>query len=124
MYIYYFEFVITLLLTQNFLSFNYVHRNSHWLLVFWGVCVVSLTQEGLAAVFGNGLSSACVVNVGSQVTTVICIEVSSIFSNLLFYLFRRNHLIKINTYLEGTGFAYFKTIRIFSLALWNCRCFS
>uniref|UniRef100_A0A9I9CP57 Actin-related protein 9 n=1 Tax=Cucumis melo TaxID=3656 RepID=A0A9I9CP57_CUCME len=31
-------------------------------------------QEGLAAVFGNGLSSACVVNVGAQVTTVICIE--------------------------------------------------
>ncbi|KAG6597379.1 Actin-related protein 9, partial [Cucurbita argyrosperma subsp. sororia] len=31
-------------------------------------------QEGLAAVFGNGLSSACVVNMGAQVTTIICIE--------------------------------------------------
>ncbi|XAR49001.1 hypothetical protein NMG60_11032011 [Bertholletia excelsa] len=31
-------------------------------------------QEGLAAVFGNGLSTACVVNVGSQVTSVICVE--------------------------------------------------
>ncbi|CAN0904350.1 Actin-related protein 9 [Linum grandiflorum] len=31
-------------------------------------------QEGLAAVFGNGLSTACVVNMGAQVTTVICIE--------------------------------------------------
>ncbi|CAA0806660.1 Actin-related protein 9 [Striga hermonthica] len=31
-------------------------------------------QEGLAAVFGNGLSTACVVNIGAQVTTVICIE--------------------------------------------------
>lgn len=32
-------------------------------------------QEGLAAVFGNGLSTACVVNIGAQVTSVICIEV-------------------------------------------------
>ncbi|XP_062108131.1 actin-related protein 9 [Humulus lupulus] len=31
-------------------------------------------QEGLAAVFGNGLSTACVVNIGSQVTSVICVE--------------------------------------------------
>lgn len=31
-------------------------------------------QEGLAAVFGNGLSTACVVNVGAQVTSVICVE--------------------------------------------------
>ncbi|XP_048333184.2 actin-related protein 9 isoform X1 [Ziziphus jujuba] len=31
-------------------------------------------QEGLAAVFGNGLSTACVVNMGGQVTSVICIE--------------------------------------------------
>ncbi|EEF33078.1 conserved hypothetical protein [Ricinus communis] len=31
-------------------------------------------QEGLAAVFGNGLSTACVINIGAQVTSVICIE--------------------------------------------------
>ncbi|KAL2562893.1 hypothetical protein AAZX31_20G189100 [Glycine max] len=31
-------------------------------------------QEGLAAVFGNGLSTACVVNIGAQVTSLICIE--------------------------------------------------
>lgn len=31
-------------------------------------------QEGLAAVFGNGLSTACVVNMGAQVTSVICVE--------------------------------------------------
>ncbi|KAF8388212.1 hypothetical protein HHK36_026878 [Tetracentron sinense] len=31
-------------------------------------------QEGLAAAFGNGLSTACVVNMGAQVTSVICIE--------------------------------------------------
>ncbi|KAJ3679929.1 hypothetical protein LUZ60_016207 [Juncus effusus] len=31
-------------------------------------------QEGLAAAFGNGLSTACVVNLGAQVTSVICIE--------------------------------------------------
>lgn len=34
-----------------------------------------LKQEGLAAVFGNGLSTACIVNMGAQVTSVICIEV-------------------------------------------------
>ncbi|KMZ70546.1 Actin-related protein 9 [Zostera marina] len=31
-------------------------------------------QEGLAAVSGNGLSTACVVNLGAQVTSIICIE--------------------------------------------------
>ncbi|XP_058001147.1 actin-related protein 9 isoform X3 [Hevea brasiliensis] len=31
-------------------------------------------QEGLAAVFGNGLSMACIVNIGAQVTSVTCIE--------------------------------------------------
>ncbi|RDX94790.1 Actin-related protein 9, partial [Mucuna pruriens] len=31
-------------------------------------------QEGLAAVFGNGLSTACVVNIGAQMTSLICIE--------------------------------------------------
>lgn len=31
-------------------------------------------QEGIAAVFGNGLSTACIVNMGAQVTSVICIE--------------------------------------------------
>ncbi|KAG4919533.1 hypothetical protein JHK84_056841 [Glycine max] len=34
----------------------------------------SMQQEGLAAVFGNGLSTACVVNIGAQVTSLICIE--------------------------------------------------
>lgn len=31
-------------------------------------------QEALATVFGNGLSTACVVNTGAQVTSVICVE--------------------------------------------------
>ncbi|XP_043811070.1 actin-related protein 9 isoform X3 [Manihot esculenta] len=31
-------------------------------------------QEGLAAVFGNGLSMACIVNIGAQMTSVICVE--------------------------------------------------
>ncbi|XP_058084222.1 actin-related protein 9 isoform X2 [Magnolia sinica] len=31
-------------------------------------------QEGIAAIFGNGLSTACVVNMGAQVTSVICID--------------------------------------------------
>ncbi|KAL6519926.1 Actin-like protein arp9 [Orobanche minor] len=36
--------------------------------------VAVVHQEGLAAVFGNGLSTACIVNVGAQVTSLICIE--------------------------------------------------
>ena len=32
-------------------------------------------QEALAAAFGNGLSTACVVNIGAQVTQVVCVEV-------------------------------------------------
>lgn len=43
-------------------------------------------QEGLAAVFGNGLSTACVVNIGAQVTSIVCIEVSKIKFICLFYL--------------------------------------
>ncbi|KAF3793622.1 Actin-related protein 9 [Nymphaea thermarum] len=31
-------------------------------------------QEGLAAAFGNGLSTACIVSLGAQVTSIICIE--------------------------------------------------
>ncbi|CAK7327227.1 unnamed protein product [Dovyalis caffra] len=31
-------------------------------------------QEGLAAVFGNGLSTACIVTMGAQVTSVVCVE--------------------------------------------------
>lgn len=42
-------------------------------------------QEGLAGVFGNGLSTACVVNIGAQVTSLICIEVSG--NSVLYLLF-------------------------------------
>ncbi|XP_021751790.1 actin-related protein 9-like isoform X1 [Chenopodium quinoa] len=38
----------------------------------FGVAVIH--QEALATVFGNGLSTACVVNIGAQVTSVICVE--------------------------------------------------
>ncbi|KAG9441478.1 hypothetical protein H6P81_017332 [Aristolochia fimbriata] len=31
-------------------------------------------QESLAAAFGNGLSTACVVNLGAQVTSIMCVE--------------------------------------------------
>lgn len=42
-------------------------------------------QEGLAAVFGNGLSTACVVNIGAQVTSIICIEVNETSVSFNFY---------------------------------------
>lgn len=32
-------------------------------------------QEGLSTIFGNGLSTACIVNMGAQTSTVVCIEV-------------------------------------------------
>ncbi|KAJ0234730.1 Actin-related protein 9 [Hirschfeldia incana] len=31
-------------------------------------------QEGLSTIFGNGLSTACIVNMGAQTSTVVCIE--------------------------------------------------
>ncbi|TQE00832.1 hypothetical protein C1H46_013627 [Malus baccata] len=40
-------------------------------------------KEGLAAAFGNGLSTACVIKMGAQVTSVICIESwSSTYDNV------------------------------------------
>ncbi|XP_021842125.1 actin-related protein 9 isoform X1 [Spinacia oleracea] len=36
--------------------------------------IAVIHQEALATVFGNGLSTACVVNIGAQVTSVICVE--------------------------------------------------
>ncbi|XP_023633325.1 actin-related protein 9 [Capsella rubella] len=44
--------------------------------VLGGLCFKSAVvhQEGLAAVFGNGLSTACIVNMGAQTSTVVCIE--------------------------------------------------
>ncbi|XP_010672134.2 actin-related protein 9 isoform X2 [Beta vulgaris subsp. vulgaris] len=36
--------------------------------------VAVVHQEALATVFGNGLSTACVVNIGAQATSVICVE--------------------------------------------------
>lgn len=41
-------------------------------------------QEGLSAVFGNGLSTACIVNMGSQTSTVVCIEVLSEYEKTSF----------------------------------------
>lgn len=41
-------------------------------------------QEGLAAVFGNGISTACVVNIGAQVTSLVCIEVSETSESFTF----------------------------------------
>lgn len=35
---------------------------------------VVVHQESLAAVFGNGLSTACIVNIGAQVTSITCVE--------------------------------------------------
>ncbi|XP_039771493.1 actin-related protein 9-like isoform X6 [Panicum virgatum] len=39
-----------------------------------GFSTAVVHQEALAAAFGNGLSTACVVNIGAQVTQVVCVE--------------------------------------------------
>ncbi|KAF0892364.1 hypothetical protein E2562_015441 [Oryza meyeriana var. granulata] len=39
-----------------------------------GFTTAVVHQEALAAAFGNGLSTACVVNIGAQVTQVVCVE--------------------------------------------------
>lgn len=49
-------------------------------------CLNWLNQEGLAAAFGNGLSTACIVNMGAQVTSVICVEVRKLYFCLSIWL--------------------------------------
>lgn len=44
-------------------------------------------QEGLAAIFGNGLSTSCVVNMGAQVTSIVCVEVTIVPHIYLFFFF-------------------------------------
>lgn len=39
-----------------------------------GFSTAVVHQEALAAAFGNGLSTACVVNIGAHVTQVVCVE--------------------------------------------------
>jgi actin-related protein 8 len=39
-----------------------------------GFSTAVIHQEALAAAFGNGLSTSCVVNIGAQVTQVVCVE--------------------------------------------------
>lgn len=54
---------------------------------------VIVHQESLAALFGNNMTSACIVSLGAQVCSVACIEVRergrSLF--LRFRFFSRNH---------------------------------
>ncbi|KAH9319142.1 hypothetical protein KI387_020911, partial [Taxus chinensis] len=37
-------------------------------------CFNELSEESIAATFGNGVSSACVVNIGAQAVSVLCVE--------------------------------------------------
>jgi actin-related protein 8 len=50
---------------------------------------VILHQESLAALFGNNMTSACIVSLGAQVCSVACIEVrergGSLFSPFRFF---------------------------------------
>ena len=63
--------------------------------------MVLFDQEGLAAVFGNGLSTTCVVNIGAQVTSLICIEVNE--TSVYFIII----IIIIQHILFGTTFGVF-----------------
>ena len=38
------------------------------------MCCVCLLQESICAVFGQGVGSACVVDVGDQKTSICCVE--------------------------------------------------
>lgn len=69
--------------TSDQIGFLYIEVNSlsgflnYPLKLSYGI--IWLDQEGIAAVFGNGLSTACVVNIGAQVTSLICIEVNETY---------------------------------------------
>lgn len=67
-------------------------------------------QEGLAAVFGNGLSTACVVNIGAQVASVICVEVIIFFFIAFLYWYRYDN---IQSFVLSVGFGSYYTRTFF-----------
>ncbi|KAG1949112.1 actin-related protein 8 [Pimephales promelas] len=63
-----------ILLIPDIYNRQHVKEVVNMLLVKMGFSAVVLHQESVCATFGSGLSSACVVDVGDQKTSVCCVE--------------------------------------------------
>ncbi|WVQ98665.1 hypothetical protein IAU59_005796 [Kwoniella sp. CBS 9459] len=53
---------------------TYVQEMTHLLLVTMGFKEIAVHQEAYCAIFSAGMSSACVVDIGAQVTSVTCVD--------------------------------------------------
>lgn len=70
-----------ILVIPDMYSKAYVEQMLQILLVGLGMRHVALIQEGMAATFGAGTSTGCVVDIGATTTTVCCIEQGSVIPN-------------------------------------------
>nr|ODN81213.1 nuclear protein [Cryptococcus depauperatus CBS 7841] len=52
----------------------YTHEMAHLILKVLGFKALAVQQESYCAIFGTGMSSACVVDIGAQTTSVTCID--------------------------------------------------
>ncbi|EGW34664.1 actin-related protein [Spathaspora passalidarum NRRL Y-27907] len=60
---------------------SYVETWCHLLFKFVGFGRVGIIQEAVAATFGAGASTACVVDVGAQTTTINCVDEGMVITN-------------------------------------------
>uniref|UniRef100_A0A8C8A5Q9 Actin related protein 8 n=1 Tax=Oryzias sinensis TaxID=183150 RepID=A0A8C8A5Q9_9TELE len=63
-----------ILLVPNIYNKQHVKEVVNMLLLNMGFSAIIVHQESVCATFGSGLSSACVVDVGDQKTSVCCVE--------------------------------------------------
>ncbi|QPG76411.1 hypothetical protein FOA43_003800 [Brettanomyces nanus] len=60
---------------------SYVETMVDFLLNTMGFSQIALIEEGLAATFGSGISTGCVIDVGAATTKVCCVEEGMIIPN-------------------------------------------
>lgn len=63
-----------ILVIPDFYDRSYVRNFVHLLLVCMGFKQICVQQESLAATFGAGISSACVVDIGAKTTNIACVD--------------------------------------------------
>ncbi|GME76756.1 unnamed protein product [Ambrosiozyma monospora] len=69
------------LVVSNLYDKNYVETMIDFLLKVMGFHQISIIQEGLAATFGSGVSSGCIVDIGACSTKICCLEEGAILPN-------------------------------------------
>ncbi|KZV74529.1 actin-like ATPase domain-containing protein [Peniophora sp. CONT] len=63
-----------ILIIPNFYERSYLHEFAHLLMVTMGFKQMCAQQDALAATYGAGLSTACVVNIGATSVSIACVE--------------------------------------------------